>query len=267
MPGMLSTKVWPVPTCVDRLITLVIALNEDGTYRESIFYNTIGEAYIPIAFAAAAQGDPDVKLYYNDYNLEWPSDKTRGAQRIVRLIRSYGGKIDGVGLQGHLIVGSTPSLSAMETNLQDFAALDVETSYTELDIRMELPPNDDKLAQQKKDFHAVIESCNGNEKCIGTTIWDYTDKYSWVPGVFDGYGAACPWDENLEKKPAYSGILSALEGSGTSPSESSTGPSPTPTGGVAQHWEQCGGNGWTGPTTCASPYTCTTVNQWYSQCL
>lgn len=155
----------------------------------------------------------------------------------------------------------------METNLQDFAALDVETSYTELDIRMEMPPNDDKLAQQKKDFHAVIESCNGNEKCIGTTVWGYTDKYSWVPGVFEGYGAPCPWDENLEKKPAYSGILSALGGSGTPPSESSTGPSPTPTGGVAQHWEQCGGNGWTGPTTCASPYTCTTLNEWYSQCL
>lgn len=256
-----------MPTCVDRLFTLVIALNEDGTYRENIFYKTIGEAYIPIAFAAAAQGDPDVKLYYNDYNLEWPSDKTSGAQRIVRLIRSYGGKIDGVGLQGHLIVGSTPSLSAMETNLQDFAALDVETSYTELDIRMELPPNDDKLAQQKKDFHAVVESCNGNEKCIGTTVWGYTDKYSWVPGVFEGYGAACPWNENLEKKPAYSGILSALGGSGTPPSESSTGPSPTPTGGVAQHWEQCGGNGWTGPTTCASPYTCTKLNEWYSQCL
>lgn len=37
--------------------------------------------------------------------------------------------------------------------------------------------------------------------------------------------------------------------------------------GVAQHWQQCGGNGWTGPTQCASPYTCTKVNDWYSQCL
>lgn len=37
--------------------------------------------------------------------------------------------------------------------------------------------------------------------------------------------------------------------------------------GVAQHWQQCGGNGWTGPTQCASPYTCTKLNDWYSQCL
>ncbi|KAL4893494.1 concanavalin A-like lectin/glucanase domain-containing protein [Aspergillus ambiguus] len=33
------------------------------------------------------------------------------------------------------------------------------------------------------------------------------------------------------------------------------------------HWGQCGGQGWTGPTSCASPYTCQKQNDWYSQCL
>ncbi|KAF3186770.1 hypothetical protein TWF788_002992 [Orbilia oligospora] len=32
-------------------------------------------------------------------------------------------------------------------------------------------------------------------------------------------------------------------------------------------WGQCGGSGWTGPTTCVSGYTCTYSNDWYSQCL
>ncbi|KFZ00907.1 hypothetical protein V501_10368 [Pseudogymnoascus sp. VKM F-4519 (FW-2642)] len=32
-------------------------------------------------------------------------------------------------------------------------------------------------------------------------------------------------------------------------------------------WGQCGGNGWTGPHVCASPYTCVYSNPWYSQCL
>ncbi|KAH8819393.1 glycoside hydrolase family 5 protein [Xylogone sp. PMI_703] len=32
-------------------------------------------------------------------------------------------------------------------------------------------------------------------------------------------------------------------------------------------WGQCGGNGWTGPTTCISGWTCTYSNPWYSQCL
>ncbi|KAL4744958.1 hypothetical protein BDW72DRAFT_211897 [Aspergillus terricola var. indicus] len=43
--------------------------------------------------------------------------------------------------------------------------------------------------------------------------------------------------------------------------------SATATGTGAQRWGQCGGNGWTGPRVCESPWTCTVVNEWYSQCL
>jgi endoglucanase len=43
--------------------------------------------------------------------------------------------------------------------------------------------------------------------------------------------------------------------------------SATATGTGAPRWGQCGGNGWTGPRVCQSPWTCTVVNEWYSQCL
>ncbi|CAA7261836.1 unnamed protein product [Cyclocybe aegerita] len=36
---------------------------------------------------------------------------------------------------------------------------------------------------------------------------------------------------------------------------------------TAGHYAQCGGNGWTGATVCAAPYTCQVLNAWYSQCL
>ncbi|CAL5873041.1 uncharacterized protein PFLUO_LOCUS7310 [Penicillium psychrofluorescens] len=35
----------------------------------------------------------------------------------------------------------------------------------------------------------------------------------------------------------------------------------------AAHYAQCGGIGWTGATTCVSPYTCQEQNSYYSQCL
>ncbi|KAK1228484.1 hypothetical protein PQX77_008463 [Marasmius sp. AFHP31] len=38
-------------------------------------------------------------------------------------------------------------------------------------------------------------------------------------------------------------------------------------GQVAAEWGQCGGIGWTGPTTCASGSTCTVSNPYYSQCI
>ncbi len=37
------------------------------------------------------------------------------------------------------------------------------------------------------------------------------------------------------------------------------------TTGVAQ-WGQCGGNGYTGPTVCVSPYTCKCGSEWWCSC-
>lgn len=47
------------------------------------------------------------------------------------------------------------------------------------------------------------------------------------------------------------------------------GPTTTasPGGGTVAKYGQCGGNGWTGGTVCASGSTCQASNQWYSQCL
>ncbi|KAL3489685.1 endo-1,4-beta-xylanase precursor, partial [Aspergillus germanicus] len=249
------------------------ALNEDGTYRTNIFYTTIGEAYLPIAFAAAAAADPSAKLYYNDYNLEYGGNKAAGARRIVQLIQNAGVKIDGVGLQAHFGVGTVPSRSSLASILNSFIALGVEVAYTEADVRILLPTTASTLAQQATDFRNLVGSCVDTVPgCVGFTIWDWTDKYSWVPSVFDGYGAALPWDENFVKKPAYDGLLAGLGVTVTTTTTStttatSTTPSATTTSTGAARWGQCGGNNWGGPTTCVSPWTCTYVNDWYSQCL
>jgi len=191
----------------------VLALNDDGSYRENVFYQHIGEAYIPIAFEAAAAADPDVKLYYNDYSIEYDGGKANAAENIVKLVQSYGAKIDGVGLQGHFTVGQTPSKKDLASTLKSYTALGVEVAYTEMDVRMEMPSSSDKLSQQSTDYASLVGACVETEGCVGITIWDWTDKYSWVPDTFSGYGDACPWDENYEKKQAYDGILNALGGS------------------------------------------------------
>jgi len=35
----------------------------------------------------------------------------------------------------------------------------------------------------------------------------FTDRYSWIPGFFPGYGAALIFDENYQAKPAYDALL------------------------------------------------------------
>ncbi|KAJ7466877.1 hypothetical protein FB451DRAFT_1483684 [Mycena latifolia] len=85
-----------------------------------------------------------------------------------------------------------------------------------------------------------------------------------------------PWTPPTALVPA-NGTTTTTSGTGsttTTPVSTSTvsttivsTPVSTPTGGSAAHWGQCGGTGWTGATTCAAPYTCTTINAWYFQCL
>jgi endo-1,4-beta-xylanase len=105
-------------------------------------------------------------------------------------VQSYGVKIDGMGL--HLIVGSTPSLEDQVANMKAFTDLGLEVAITELDIRADNPEANQYQDQQADDYVATIGACNQVEQCVGVTIWDFTDKYSWVPGVFPGTGGALP---------------------------------------------------------------------------
>ena len=111
---------------------------------------------------------------------------------LVKQLIADGVPIDGVGFQCHFIVGEVPT--SFQANLEAFTALGLEVAITELDIRMTLPATPALLQQQKQDYQNVIAACQAVKGCVGVTIWDWTDKYSWVPNTFSGQGAACPWD-------------------------------------------------------------------------
>lgn len=243
----------------------------------------IGPEYIPIAFETAALYDPTVKLYYNDYNIEYAGAHATAALNLVSSLKARGIKIDGVGLEGHFIVGSTPSLSTLEASLKAFTALGVEVAYTEIDIRFtSLPPTTAGLAQQATDYVNVVNACLAVTDCIGITIWDFTDKYSWIPSTFPGEGDACLWNADYTVKPAYYSVISALGGSvaavtSTTLATSTTKATATTTATgssstcstLTPEWGQCGGypGQFNGCTTCASPYVCHFYSVYYSQCL
>ncbi|KAF6822324.1 glycoside hydrolase family 74 protein [Colletotrichum musicola] len=52
----------------------------------------------------------------------------------------------------------------------------------------------------------------------------------------------------------------------TSSVRTSSAPAPTATN-LAKQYEQCGGQNWSGPTACVTPFTCVKANEFYSQCL
>jgi endo-1,4-beta-xylanase len=212
--------------------------NEDGTYRSTLWYNGLGANYIAQALTWAHAADPAAKLYINDYNVEGVDAKSTALYNLVKSLKAAGVPIDGVGLQAHLILGQVPA--TLQQNIQRFADLGVDVAITELDVRMALPADSTKLAQQKADFTSVMAACVAVTRCVNVTVWGFTDSDSWVDSTFPGYGAATPYDANYAPKPAYYGIAEALGGT-----QSTEGCSATY--GVTSQWNA----GFTGQVTIA----------------
>jgi endo-1,4-beta-xylanase len=196
------------------------AFEENGTRRQSVFQQKIGDSYIAEAFKAARAADPNAKLYYNDYNIDGIGAKSDAVYDMVKSFKQQGIPIDGVGLQAHLILGQVPN--TMRQNIQRFADLGVDVAITELDIRMRTPRDATKDAQQAADYRTVTNACLAVARCVGITVWDFSDGYSWIPSVFPGEGAALIYDENFTKKPSYWAVYEALGGTTTTTTTTTT---------------------------------------------
>jgi endo-1,4-beta-xylanase len=203
------------------------AFEDNGTRRQSIFQQRIGNGYIEDAFRTARAADPAAKLCYNDFNTDGQNAKSNAVFAMVQDFKQRGVPIDCVGLQSHLIVGQVPG--DYQANVQRFANLGVDVNITELDIRMPTPPSSANLQTQANNYAAVVNACLAVSRCTSITTWGITDKYSWVPGTFPGQGAALLFDDNYNKKPAYTSVLNALNAGtvSSSPPVSSTPPPPT----------------------------------------
>ena len=66
------------------------------------------------------------------------------------------------------------------------------------------------LETQAKIYRDLVALCLANPKCTAIQTWGFTDKHSWIPGVFRGTGAALPFDAGYAPKPAYDAMKAAL---------------------------------------------------------
>ena len=176
--------------------------NEDGSRRQSVFQQRLGDGYVADAFRWARAADPSAKLYINDYNTEGINAKSNALYNLVRSLKQQGVPIDGVGFQAHLSI-QYGFPSSLRDNLARFAALGVDVAITELDVRMRLPADSAKLGTQASYFRQVWDACHAVSRCVEFTTWGFTDRHSWVPDTFPGEGAACLYDSGLRPKPAY----------------------------------------------------------------
>ncbi|MCF0243161.1 MAG: endo-1,4-beta-xylanase [Bacteroidaceae bacterium] len=195
-------------------------IEDDGSYRNSDFYQIMGEEYIDWAFQCAMEADPNAELYYNDFSM-WKPGKRAAVVALVKRLKSKGIRIDAVGLQTHIGM-DFPELKDHEASIKAFikAGVDVQLTETDMSIlpnpytgadiatRFDYSPEKDPykdgvtpkaLKEWQKRFKklfAIINKHSAHVKRV--TFWGVTDASSWkndfpIPGRTD---YPLPFDRN-----------------------------------------------------------------------
>jgi endo-1,4-beta-xylanase len=186
------------------------AFNDNGSMRNTIWKKILGPDYIAEALQWAYAADPKAKLYITDDDALGLNDKGDALYVLVKSLLDQGIPIDGVGFQAHLDATTGAFPQAIAANLQRFTNLGLEVAITELDVRVHVPPLQAELDRQTSYYTQVIGACLATPGCVGVTVWEFSDRYSWVPAAFPGEGAADLYDSNLNPKPVLTAVRQTL---------------------------------------------------------
>jgi len=186
------------------------ALGNDGAWRNTFWYKTIGPEYVDLAFRWAREADPQARLFYNDYGGEGLGRKSDAVYALVQGMMQRGVPIDGVGLQMHVRSDASPEPAEFAASLQRLAGLGLEVHITEMDVRIKGRVTEEELARQASICKDMLRVCFTAENCRAFVFWGFTDRHSWIPKYFPGWGAALPFDEAYRAKPAYRALMEAL---------------------------------------------------------
>ncbi|WP_448061111.1 endo-1,4-beta-xylanase [Cellulomonas hominis] len=179
--------------------------------RRSEWYRILGEDYIDLAFEYANEAfnstyaapgvDRPITLFINDYNTEQPGKQQRLRALVERLL-ARGVPVDGVGHQFH--VSLSTAVSALEGALVAFEDLPVTQAVTELDVTTGTPVNAARLTDQGYFYRDAFRVFRAHaDSLFSVTVWGLTDGRSWRVGS----GAPLLFDDELQAKPAYHGVV------------------------------------------------------------
>jgi endo-1,4-beta-xylanase len=190
-------------------------IDDAGGLRNSKWYQIAGEDFIKEAFRYARQYAPaGTKLYINDYNTEQPGKRQDLYQLVTRLLQA-GVPVDGVGHQMHINVHA-PSIRQIGETIELFGALGLDNQITELDMSVYSSSNEryDPVPQEllvKQGYRykdLIAEFIRLKDYISSVTFWGMGDDNTWLK-TFPVTRIDLPllFDEQLQSKPAYWGIV------------------------------------------------------------
>lgn len=177
--------------------------------------------YIDSAFVIAHRNDSTARLAYNDYDAESMGKKSGTVYSLMSKLKSRNIPVHVLGMQCHWYIGpsNTGSSGAWDPqlivqNMARIAALGLDISITELDIRFQNPSDSTKLAQQREAYETILSICLAQPRCKKFFVWGLRDGSSWINSRYPGYGSPLLFTGSgttYTPKPAYDGLVHILE--------------------------------------------------------
>jgi endo-1,4-beta-xylanase len=173
------------------------------------------------AFRYAREAAPNAQLLLNDTFGHDGIDKARAREffDIIRRLKSSGVPVDVAGIEMHLHadVLRASYIDGFKWFLTQAKEVGVQVQITEMDVTLprggSLP---DFLQKQKDIFYNVLHTCLTDPNCTGFTTWGTGDNMRYAHSLevsADEFSAEKPlwFDDNLDPKPAFAGVLQALK--------------------------------------------------------
>ncbi|WP_058306622.1 endo-1,4-beta-xylanase [Gracilibacillus massiliensis] len=170
------------------VVNEVISDEKDIFYRNSKWYEIMGESFIEKAFDYAHKADPGAKLLYNDYNESDPIKRDKIFQ-LVKQLKDKHVPIHGVGMQAHWNIYD-PTLDNIRSAIEKYASLGVEVQITEMDVSMFASddkrtdltaPTEKMIELQHERYLKFFEIFKEYSQHIGAvTFWGVADDYTWL---------------------------------------------------------------------------------------
>ncbi|MHA7056811.1 endo-1,4-beta-xylanase [Aquimarina sp. M1] len=194
------------------------AIDDDPNiqWRNTIFLQRMGDDYVEKCFAFARAIDPDVKLFYNDYNMTFDATK-RG--KVLTMVDDLLSKnlIDGVGYQMHIDY-NFPTIQQIQDATDELVEKDVLVHFAELDVKVNAANDlteftEERAIAQAQRVREVVEIFNAipQSKKYAITIWGLKDNDTWLIPENNGRPEwPLLFDASFNKKPAYQGFLQGL---------------------------------------------------------
>ena len=153
----------------------------------NMFNKILGPDYVKFAFKCARKTvnkvNPDIKLFYNDYNTFY-EEKRDAIVRLLKYLNKEEKLCDGLGMQGYIggygqQAGcmNDNDLALIKTAIKTYSDLGLEVQLTEVAVRnYEEAQMENHAKFYGRLFQTVISACQEGANFTGFTIWGITDN-------------------------------------------------------------------------------------------